>query len=51
MGRKSYELGKLEQQCKNSIKKNDFAQTIVCYEKMFELTKDYHFNGRSLNLR
>ena len=50
MSSKSYELRKLEQQCQNSIKANDFAKVIICYEKLFELTKDYHYKQQIANI-
>ena len=50
MGSKSYELRKLVQQSQDSIEINDFAQAIICYEKIFELTKDYHFKQKIANI-
>ena len=50
MGSKTFELRKLEQQCQALIKKKDFSQLIVCYEKMFALTNDYHFKQNIANI-
>ena len=50
MGSKSYELRKLEQECRNLIKTNDYTSLIICYKKMFELTNDYHFKQKIANI-
>ena len=50
MSSKSYELRKLEQKCQESIKTKDYASLINCYERLFELTKDYHFKLQVANI-
>ena len=50
MGDKNFELRKLNQKCDEALKINDFGQAIVCYEKMFELTKDYHYKIKVANI-
>lgn len=50
MSDKNFKLRKLNQQCENALKVKDFQKVITCYEKMYELTKDYHFLQKVANI-
>lgn len=50
MANKGYELRKLDKLCQDSIKNKDFTQLIIYYEKIFNLTKDYHFKQKVANI-
>ena len=51
MGDKKFKLRKLNQQCQEALKSKNFAKLIDCYEKFFELTKDYHYKQEIANIQ
>ena len=51
MSDKNFRLRKLNQQCQEALKTKDFVKLESCYEKMFELTKNYHYKQEIANIQ
>ena len=51
MSDKNFKLRKLDQQCKDALKLKDFAKLVDCYEKIFELTKNYRYKQEIANIQ
>ena len=51
MSDKNFQLRKLNQKLEAAKKIKDFEQMVFCYEKMFEITNDYHFKQQVANIQ